>query len=81
MALACQECGEGRVSASAAGLEELCGHSRCDVCLLCAPVHGQVRGHSLAFLAFVIGDMLELGFDRVCGSLAPPPVVSLGFLR
>lgn len=85
MALACQECGEGRVSASVAGLAELCGHSRCDVRLLCVPVHGQVCGHSLAFPAFVIGDVLELSFDvgvpppRLIGSLGR--VVSLGFLR
>lgn len=51
-ASACQECGEGRVSASVASLAELWGHGRRDVRLLRAPVHGQVCGRCLAFSCF-----------------------------
>lgn len=62
MAPAWRECGERRVSASAAGLAELCGHTRRHVLLLYVPAHGQVCGHSLDFLAFVIGDITAARF-------------------
>lgn len=66
-----QECGEGRARLSAAGLAELCGHSRCDVRLLCAPAHGQVCGPSVALLVFKLETELEL--PLLGGRVGPAP--------